>query len=306
MGMEDDLLALIDLIYEAAFDSTVWPAALTKLADIMGTAQIGLQTLDRRIRSYDSIAPRTDPAMDALFKKYWAFHNPLFPRSITRPVGEIFWIDSLIPRKDFTATPFFNEWMRPAGFGMATMGANLLAGPDSLTMIAVSNAPGKDEITVERTRIFEAAMRHINRAIRIHHELRLRDLDHDTAPDRLEQLPRGIMLVDGAARVLFANAAARALLGSGDGLALEHGCLRSTDNKDALLQGLIHFCKREARSPIGPGGGISIRVGSRRSLRVKVTPLRAKGGVAELPWLGLNIPVAIVTIATASSEKCLN
>ena len=38
------------------------------------------------------------------------------------------------------------------------------------------------------------------------------DLDHDTAPERLEGLWRGVMLVDGTGRVLFANAAARTLL----------------------------------------------------------------------------------------------
>ncbi len=33
MGSEDDLLASIDLIYEASFDSTLWPKALISLAD---------------------------------------------------------------------------------------------------------------------------------------------------------------------------------------------------------------------------------------------------------------------------------
>jgi nitrogen-specific signal transduction histidine kinase len=54
----------------------------------------------------------------------------------------------------------------------------------------------------------------------------LRDLDHDTAPDRLECLPRGVLLVDAASRVVFANAAARALLNSAGGLALDAGCLQ--------------------------------------------------------------------------------
>ena len=221
MTKEEDLQAVIDLIYEAVLDETLWPIVLTRLADAMGTAQIGLLTLDRRARTFDSIAPRTDPVMDAIFKKYWAFHNPLWPRTIARPAGEVFWLDSLIPRKDFVATPFFNEWMRPAEFGIASMGANLLVGNEVSTMISVANAPGNDEITGEQTLTFKAALRHIDRAVRIHRELRLRDLDHDTAPDRLESLRRGVMLVDGASRVVFANAAARALLNSAGGLALE-------------------------------------------------------------------------------------
>jgi hypothetical protein len=306
MTKEDDLQAAIDLIYEAVLDETLWPIALTRLADAMGTAQIGLLSLDRRARTYDSIAPRTDPVMDAIFKKYWAFHNPLWPRTIARPVGEIFLLDSLIPRKDFVATPFFNEWMRPAGFSIASMGANLLVGNEISTNISVANAPGKDEITDEQMLVFEAAMRHVERAVRIHRELRMRDLDHDTAPDRLESLRRGVMLVDGASRVVFANTAARALLNSAGGLALEAGCLRSTDGSDALLRELVVSCKRKAHTRNGPGGGISIRVGPHRSLRVTVTPLRVKGTVAELPWLGLQIPVAIVTVSTPSTEKSLN
>jgi hypothetical protein len=114
------------------------------------------------------------------------------------------------------------------------------------------------------------------------------------------------MLVDGASRVLFANAAARALLNSAGALALEAGCLHSTDGSDALLQTLIVSCKRKARTRNGPGGGISLCVGPRRSLRVTVTPLRAKGTVAELPWLGVQIPVAMVTVSAPSTEKSLN
>ena len=119
---------------------------------------------------------------------------------------------------------------------------NLLVGNETSTMISVANAPGKDEITGEQTFVFKAALRHMERAVRIHRELRIRDLDHDTAPDRLECLHRGVMLVDGASRVVFANAAARVLLNSAGGLALEAGCLRSTDGSDALLQGLIVSC----------------------------------------------------------------
>jgi hypothetical protein len=37
MGMKDDLFPLIDLIYEASFDSTLWPTALIRLADTTGS-----------------------------------------------------------------------------------------------------------------------------------------------------------------------------------------------------------------------------------------------------------------------------
>ena len=105
MGVEDDLLALIDLTYEAALDSTLWPAALTRLADTTGTAQVSFVCMDGRAKTCDTLGPRTDPVMDALYKNYWAFHNPLWPLMTKRPEGTVFSFDSIMSRKDFSTTP---------------------------------------------------------------------------------------------------------------------------------------------------------------------------------------------------------
>ena len=152
----------------------------------------------------------------------------------------------------------------------------------------------------------EAVLRHVQRAVGIHRKLQLRDLDHDTAPEQLEQLTRGVMLVDGVARVLFANAAARTLFDSGGGFALKAGCLQSADGS-GILQGLIASCTHKVNVPNGPGGEISIPRGPRHSpLRVTVTPLRSRGTIAELPWLGLDIPVAIITVVDSACEKWMH
>ena len=104
------------------------------------------------------------------------------------------------------------------------------------------------------------------------------------------------MLVDGVARVLFANAAARMMFDSGDGLALKAGFLQIADGSD-VVPGLIASCIWKVVAPNGPGGEISIsRSPPHPPLRVTVAPLRSRGTVAELPWLGLDIPVAIVTV----------
>jgi hypothetical protein len=306
MGMEDDLLALIDVIYEASFDSTQWPTVLTGLADFTGTAQVGVAAFDSRGHTFDAICPRTDPVMHAAYKNYWAFHNPRELLSAQEPVGKAFLYDRLMSREEFCATPVFNEWFRPAEFGPAMIGANLLVGDQVSALICVANAPKNDDITLKQMLAFTAALPHIDRAVRIYRELRMCDLDHDTAPERLECLQRSVMLVDGASRVLFANAAARTLLNSGGALAVKDGCLHSTGDSDAI-QGLIASCTPKTHAPNGPGGEISIYRGSQNSpLRVTVTPLRSKGTVAELPWLGLSIPVAIVTVADLAREKWLD
>jgi hypothetical protein len=122
MSKEDNLSPAIDLIYEALLDDTLWPKALVRLADAMGAAQVGLLSWDRRARTYNSLAPRTDPVMDASFKSYWAFHNPLWPRTIMRPAGEAFLLESLVPRKDLTPTAFSMSGFAPLASGLRRSG----------------------------------------------------------------------------------------------------------------------------------------------------------------------------------------
>ncbi|MCL2385811.1 MAG: hypothetical protein FWC84_08305 [Alphaproteobacteria bacterium] len=305
MGMEKDVYTAINLFYEAVLNDSLWARALTRLGDSMGSGQIALTALDRRAMKFDSIAPRTDPIMETNFQNYWAFRNPVLPLAVQRPTGEIFSIEGLLPRQELCGTRFFHEWYRPANFQIAMLGANLRAENEISTLLFASNLPGKEEITTEQAHIFKTVVRHVNRAIYFHRELRLRDLDQDTAPVRLEGLNRGVMLVDGTSRLLFANAMARQFLGSGCGLAVKAGCLHSTEGSN-VIQRLIASCAQKDLTSTAPGGKMSICLGPHQSWRILVTPLRAKGTVSELPWLGLLIPVAIVTISNVSTESSLN
>jgi PAS domain-containing protein len=301
MSKEDDLYGAFGLIYEAVLDEGLWPKGLTLLADIMGTAQIGLCAMDRRAKTFHSIVPRTDPDWDARYKQYWAFRNPLWTLSTKRPAKEVYFLDDLIPRDDFTATPVYNEWWRPAGFGLGNMAANLHVGGDASALIFIVNAPDKEQITAEQAQIFKTILPHVDRAVRIHRELRIRDLDLDSAPERLDHADLGVMLVDRSAQVLFANRLARALLGSSGGLRLHAGRLESTKGS-GTLQRLIASCDQKLCAPQGPGGEIVLFRDKCLPLRVTVTPLRSRGTVAELPWLGLQLPVAMVTLSNPAFD----
>jgi hypothetical protein len=63
-----ELGALIDLIYEAVLDNDLWPSVLIKLADAMGAAHPVMPSMDWRVNSFATIAPRTDPDLVASYK----------------------------------------------------------------------------------------------------------------------------------------------------------------------------------------------------------------------------------------------
>jgi hypothetical protein len=100
MSGEKELSALIDLIYEAVLGNDLWLSVLIKLADAVGAAHVVMPSVDWRAKIFATIAPRDDPELVASYKEYWAFRDPLFRRATFRPVGEIYTLDSLIPRED--------------------------------------------------------------------------------------------------------------------------------------------------------------------------------------------------------------
>jgi DNA-binding CsgD family transcriptional regulator len=304
LSEDSKLIALIDFIYAAVLDSDLWPTVLAELADATGTMQAIIATMDRRTGTFASISRRAFPDLEASYKDYWAFRNPLWDNTEALPAGKLFTLDTLMPRQDFVKTAVFNEWWKTADYGLEMLGANLLVEDQMSSLICVVNARGSDPPESRQSRIFEAALHHIVRAARIHRQLWTLDLRHGAAPERFESLRQGAILVDAAANVLFANAPAQAVLETQNGLVLKGGCLASTDGAD-ILQRLIASCAHGVGPLRGPlGGELDVRRGPNRlCLHVTVTPLRSKDPDSGIPWLGLRAPAAIVTVVDPETGR---
>ncbi|MGH6812095.1 MAG: helix-turn-helix transcriptional regulator [Methylocella sp.] len=295
----EELTVLIDSIYEAVLNNDLWPGVLIKLADAMGAAHATIPTADWRANIANVIAPRLDPDLLASFKEYWAFRDPLFGRAILRPAGEIYTLDGLMPREEFSATPIFNEWHRRAGFGLAAIGANLVAEDGFSALIAFFNAPSRDTLTSEQTRLFKAALPHFMRAVRAHRQLWKLELKHlaFSPTEPFDTLSQCALLVDASARVVVANTAAKARLDARDGIILRDGRLAVTGSPDAL-QKLVASCARRSLGIGGPGGELKVpREPPRPPLHATVTPLRSAMRLANVPWIGIGAPVAMVTVS---------
>lgn len=189
------------------------------LPDAVGAAQIAMLSVDRRANVVSTFAPRLDPDLLASWQKYWAV--PVLARASLRPTGEIYTLDSLMPREEFVATRFFNEFWRPAQLGLSAAGANLLVEDQFSALIFFSNAPDKEFLTTQQMHIFEVVLRHLSRAVRISRLLWEQELKHVAATERLNALQQGALLADASGRVVYANAVAKAMLDDRDGIFLD-------------------------------------------------------------------------------------
>ena len=193
MSEESHLVALIDLIHEALLDGNLWPSVLVKLADATCVAQVCMTSRDQRTGMFTALLPRTDPAA---YREYWRPLNPLWQATIPCPVGEIYLLDSLLPREDFSVTPVFNERWRPSGRGLAA-GANILVEDQFSALIYIANRPGEEVLSDRQISVFKAALRHIIWAVRINRRLWDLELMHLAPPEQFESLPHGALLPAG-------------------------------------------------------------------------------------------------------------
>jgi hypothetical protein len=207
---DKELSTLVDLIYEAVLDSDLWPSVLLKVADAVGAAQIAMPSFDWRASVFTTIAPRFDPDLLVSYRQYWAFNEPIAARAALQPLGEVYTLDDLMPREEFAAIPVFNERWQQAGFGLAAMGANLVAEGQFSASICFFNAPGEDAVTSEQACFFEEVLPHIVRAVRISRQLLHLEIKHVAEAERFETLSQAALLVDAWGRVVLANAAAKA------------------------------------------------------------------------------------------------
>jgi len=298
-----ELSALIDLIYEAVLDNDLWPSVLIKLADAVGAAHVVMPSVDWRANIFATIAPLDDPDLVASYKEYWAFRDPLLLRATFRPVGEINTLDSLMLREEFFATPVYNEWWRPAQYSLATAGTSLVAEDRFSALVCISSPPGKDLLTDEQLRLFEAVARHLGRAVRINRRLWKLELANLSTTERIEMLPAGAMLADASGRVVLANGVAKAMLDARDGIFLCDGRLAVAGSPDAL-QKLVASCAQRSVGIGGPGGDINVpRERPRPPLHVTVAPLRSDTRLPDVPWIGFGSPVAIVTVTDRDRDR---
>lgn len=293
---EGQLIALIDLIYEAALDTDLWPSVLEKIADAAGTVQAGIASADRQANIVTAIARRVDPNLLDLWKDFWALDDPFFTRAILRPPGEIYTLDDLISREEFAATAVFKEVWQPASCSLATAASNLVVEGTFCVLLGISNTPGQEYLSLEQLRLFKVIARHASRSVRMSREIWKLDLANLAAETQFEILPDTTILVDAFGRVVRANAAAKRMLAAGDGLVLHNGRLTAVSAPDTL-QRLVASCAQAPPGSDGPGGELVMpRTYQLSAVRVTVSPLRSRVRLADVPWIGCGRPVAIVTV----------
>jgi DNA-binding CsgD family transcriptional regulator len=201
--------------------------------------------------------------------------------------------------RDFERTDFYNEFVRPVGGFHGMSVCHRL--PALSSFLAVCRRRRDDDFDASEQAALQSLSPHLSVALRLRQRLGVADLRTAGALAALERLNTGVMIVDAAAHLVFANEIALGLFRDGRGLGLDRDGLCTPD--PAATRALRRLIAASADiAALNGGGTLALPRGEgHASLRIVVAPFRPARIGLDMPGPGK--PLAIVLITDPERQR---
>jgi DNA-binding CsgD family transcriptional regulator len=235
MSLADDVLGLIEQIYDAGVEPGLWDGTLARLGERFG-ANGGILMTTQGVTNRLSFASEfgATPEWQALYNQEYhkAELNPLFPafRRMSPGTAAADWM--LLPKTILTSSPFYNEWSAPQDrhsyFGLVTS-----ARPRAVGGIMFSRGRRNGDFRPDEIALLQSLSPHLIRAVAMSRHLGAVAGRRQLSDALLDATAAAVIVVDADGRVVFANNAACQLLEDGDGLQVRQERLTAVVPADA-------------------------------------------------------------------------
>ncbi len=268
---------LVDRIYAAALDASLWPSVLEALADEIGAHQACLTRLSQKDGQGEGIEARIDPRSVAAFHDYYWTKNVFTVvddldawRRGWRPT--VVATGDCVPLDDYYRSEYFNDFMRPQDAG-ATLHVRLDLSDDTSSAIAFGRSIRKGDFANDA---FETASRlqpHLIRAYRMGRTLAGGFGVSQDLARTLDISDRATLIVDHQGAIQHANPAAERLLRGANGLCVMNGRLAALQSEATQRLGEL-VAAATTQDGTRSGGSFSLhRPDGRPSLALRISPL---------------------------------
>lgn len=232
--MIDEHDNLIGLIYDGVTDDAQWSLTLTKIAALANAAGMGLGMQDMRTHDFRGLGSHgVDLGLQHVYRRL-APGNRVWQEIGRRrqPMTD----RMAMPRAAFVRTELFADWFKPQSFHSVMAHPTLFKDTASSVLVAF-RSPSQGEFEASDLTTIGRFAGHFGRALAVRLELERMARELFLVNQILDDLPRGIFLVDRRLRLRQANAAGQTLLKARKGLRLDKGRLAIQDpSSDARLR----------------------------------------------------------------------
>lgn len=275
---ENDLL---DLIYETAYEPTLWPRVLERLADGVG-GNAGwisqLDVTDGKGGDLDDPMCRVDLTWAQRFIDYYAAINPLNnvddTRTYFREWKPIVHTDEDWMSKDvLLRTEYYNDYLKPQD-AHSTLWIRLEAREHNAATINIGGSIRRGRFDRKDLDVARVYQPHLIRAFKLGQKISKDRRQRRDVDELLDLSACGIFLLDASGKMRYANRAAERMLSGSGAVTLRNGKLCAVQPSVAKkLDGLI-----AAASAIDPalrtGGSMAIPApGHAQPISAIVTPV---------------------------------
>ena len=267
---------LVDCLYEASLDASIWPCFLTELAQTLNGTMPTLFLHDTEKQSGAlAISVGWDNHLIRDYQAYFSQRNVwLRGGSHLLQVGKVRTSHMMCSRREFLKSEWYAGVCKPNGFSQG-IGATLLKEGTKTSNIAIM-ADANQELGTEQMSLLATLVPHLQRALKTHLFLTDKQARANDLLAAVNALATGLILVGRHAKVLFMNETALELTRS-HALRVERGVLRTLRANDtATLLKLIGLAAQtSAHKSLHAGGSLPLRhPGTGAVLELTVTPIR--------------------------------
>lgn len=304
MARADAILATMQQIYDKTLEPDGWSAVLPSIAAVSRSKQSVLLVQSTasgavEVCGSSGTAPENWARFAAVIS---AGRAPPFMHAI--PPVDAVRSSALLDDREFERSAFYNEAVRPTG-GFYAVVASLLRTHEQGVFFIVGRDLGREDYGHEDVAAVKMLLPHLATAFRISHRLRAADLRAAGARAALDRLDNGVVLLDAATKIAFANRAAELLLDGKNGLRVNADGLSAVDAAaDQRLRLLIATCVWDVSANGGPDRSIDVpRGGDRAPLRILVAPCGGPTVQEASGWLRHARPAAMLLITDPERDR---
>lgn len=298
-GEPEPLLDLVGLIYDAVADASRWPVFLEAFVRAVHASKATLALRDTAGDQFALVCWHGWTKQDLqLYLDRYAAIDPWRVGTSRWPEGKAGTDRDLCPREEIEASATYREFYAPQGAVHGVGGTILVTGTGQSVIIA-TRGPEAGPFGEAEKDTLRPLLPHLKRAALLHGKFGAMRRQVATFTGHLDRYPHGYLLTDAERRILYANAAAREIARSGDGLAITDGCVVvSAQRQDADF-------RQAVRQAATAGGNRLLRLVVTRPSRKKpyrliLMPVEHSGAIP----LGVSVPaVSLLVIDTEAQPE---
>lgn len=268
-----DFANLVGQIYASAYDVAAVPDLMLTVAAAFGGQSAAYSETDRRTGKIW----RADVGLDEDFyrKNREASEqvNSLLPPFKRLPAGVVIVEETVMPRREFLHTAFYQEWFKPQDIHW-TMACKIEHTDHAMAALTLRRHGRRSASFSDQT--MDAMRRlapHLRESIKLRHRLRQDRLERELSREVIDRAINGLVIVDQDGRAVLLNPAAEAFLRRDAGLRLRCGRLDADGKAGTALRARIH--RATTRDTVPVGGSLAIqREADALPLIVSVVPMR--------------------------------